>query len=82
MFTANQDQESLTSPIEKSNDSLKLPLAKMETIKCWGVSTYKCTRQLMYEKLGKTSRTVDKGMNLSIAMLLFGTWFPLKLLQH
>lgn len=45
---------------------MKLPLAKIETIKSWGVSTYKCTRQLMYEKLGKTARTVDKGMNLSM----------------
>lgn len=35
--------------------------SKIEFIKNWGISTYKCTRQLMYEKLGKTSRTVDSG---------------------
>ncbi|KAK7580448.1 hypothetical protein V9T40_001077 [Parthenolecanium corni] len=64
----NPEQESLTSPT-KGNDSLKLPLAKIETIKCWGVSTYKCTRQLMYEKLGKTSRTVDKDLETQIDFL-------------
>lgn len=69
MLAANPEQESLTSPT-KGNDSLKLPLAKIETIKCWGVSTYKCTRQLMYEKLGKTSRTVDKGMNHELVIVL------------
>lgn len=35
--------------------------SKIESIKNWSISTYKCTRQLMYEKLGKTSRTVDSG---------------------
>ena len=35
--------------------------SKIESIKNWSISTYKCTKQLMYEKLGKTSRTVDSG---------------------
>lgn len=35
--------------------------SKIESIKNWSISTYKCTKQLMYERLGKTSRTVDFG---------------------
>ena len=28
-------------------------------MKKWTISTYKCSRQSIYEKLGKTSKTVD-----------------------
>lgn len=31
----------------------------IDKLKQWGRSTYKCTKQTIYEKLGKTSRTVD-----------------------
>lgn len=43
--------------------------SKIEFIKNWGISTYKCTRQLMYEKLGKTSRTVDSELESQIEYL-------------
>lgn len=42
---------------------LRSPQSKIETLKNWSISTYKCTKQLMFEKLGKTSRTVDTGNN-------------------
>lgn len=60
-------EDNIVSPT--SNLGTKFPLTKIETIKCWGVSTYKCTRQLMYEKLGKTSRTVDKDLETQIEFL-------------
>lgn len=31
----------------------------IDKLKQWSRSTYKCTKQTIYEKLGKTSRTVD-----------------------
>jgi hypothetical protein len=31
----------------------------IDKLKQWGRSTYKCTKQTIYEKLGKTTRTVD-----------------------
>ncbi len=31
----------------------------IDKLKQWGRSTYKCTKQSIYEKLGKTTRTVD-----------------------
>jgi hypothetical protein len=32
---------------------------KLDKFKQWSRSTYKCTKQSIYEKLGKTTRTVD-----------------------
>lgn len=56
-----------TSPSQNGDSHLvKSQASKIETIKNWSISTYKCTKQLMFEKLGKTSRTVDAGkMNTS-----------------
>jgi len=32
---------------------------KFDKLKQWGRTTYKCTKQTIFEKLGKTTRTVD-----------------------
>ena len=45
------------------------PSTKLETIKNWTISTYKCSRQTIYEKLGKTSRTVDTELEAQIESL-------------
>ncbi|CAF4376252.1 unnamed protein product, partial [Adineta steineri] len=37
--------------------------------KQWGLSTYKCTKQTLYEKLGKTIRTVDVELESQIEQL-------------
>lgn len=42
----------------------KFPASKIDVIKNWSVSTYKCTKQLINEKLGKSSKTVDIGKNV------------------
>lgn len=44
-------------------------LTKMETLRAWSVNTYKCTRQLLSEKLGKGSRTVDLELESQIEAL-------------
>lgn len=62
-------EQNVVSPTGSKEGGQKFPLTKIETIKCWGVSTYKCTRQLMYEKLGKTSRTIDKDLETQIEYL-------------
>ncbi|PSN38941.1 Arfaptin-2 [Blattella germanica] len=50
------------SPTQNGDPTVvKSQQSKIETIKNWSISTYKCTKQLMFEKLGKTSRTVDTG---------------------
>lgn len=51
-----------TSPFQNGDaQAMRAAHSKIETLKNWSISTYKCTKQLMYEKLGKTSRTVDSG---------------------
>lgn len=42
---------------------------KIDTIRNWSISTYKCTRQLMLEKLGKSTRTVDSELEAQIEQL-------------
>ncbi|XP_032522406.1 arfaptin-2 isoform X2 [Danaus plexippus] len=52
-----------------SSTLLRAGSTKIESIKNWSVSTYKCTKQLLYEKLGKSSRTVDTELEAQIEML-------------
>lgn len=48
-----------------SSTLLRAGSSKLDAIRNWGVSTYKCTKQILYEKLGKSSRTVDTGEDCS-----------------
>ncbi|KAF8784513.1 arfaptin-2-like [Argiope bruennichi] len=43
--------------------------SKIDSIKQWSISTYKCTRQILSEKLGKGTRTVDAEMEAQIELL-------------
>jgi len=51
---------------------IRSPPSKIDTIKNWSISTYKCTKQLMFERLGKTSRTIDTGTTGKLNKLF---WF-------
>ncbi len=42
---------------------------KFDKLKQWSRSTYKCTKQSIYEKLGKTTRTVDIEIDTQIEVL-------------
>jgi len=59
--TSNIPLNTPTSPGSKGN--------KLESIKNWTISTYKCSRQSLYEKLGKTNRTVDVELESQIETL-------------
>lgn len=52
-----------------SGTFLKNSVSKIDTLKNWSISTYKCTRQLMLEKLGKSTRTVDSELEAQIEQL-------------
>lgn len=41
----------------------------MDSFREWSLSTYKCTKQLINEKLGKCSRTVDADLEIEIEKL-------------
>ncbi|CAD7093425.1 unnamed protein product [Hermetia illucens] len=64
-----------TSPTQNGNGNgsdsnlLRSSASKIDTIKNWSISTYKCTRQLMLEKLGKSQRTVDSELEAQIEQL-------------
>lgn len=64
------DESCPVSPTsESSNTLVKSSSSRIETLKNWSISTYKCTKQLMFEKLGKTSRTVDAELESQIEQL-------------
>ncbi|GAB6023894.1 Arfaptin-2 [Chamberlinius hualienensis] len=48
---------------------IKSSQSKIDTIKNWSISTYKCTKQILSERLGKTSRTVDPELESQIEAL-------------
>uniref|UniRef100_A0A1L8DLP2 Putative arfaptin n=2 Tax=Nyssomyia neivai TaxID=330878 RepID=A0A1L8DLP2_9DIPT len=61
--------EPATPSMSPNGDIMKNGASKIDTIKNWSISTYKCTRQLMMEKLGKTTRTVDSELEAQIEQL-------------
>ncbi|KAK2717953.1 arfaptin-2-like isoform X2 [Artemia franciscana] len=42
-----------------ARDNRSPTAAKLDVFKSWSISTYKCTKQMIAEKLGKSSRTID-----------------------
>ncbi|XP_025162607.1 arfaptin-2 isoform X4 [Harpegnathos saltator] len=59
-----------STPVQNGDtQTMRTTQSKIESIKNWSISTYKCTKQLMYERLGKTSRTVDFELETQIELL-------------
>jgi hypothetical protein len=56
------------SPKSPGGSSIQLN-TKLENIKEWSINTFKCTKQLISEKLGKGSRTVDIELESQIEIL-------------
>ncbi|XP_076001474.1 arfaptin-1 isoform X3 [Genypterus blacodes] len=51
-------------------DDLKSPaMEKLDLVRKWSINTYKCTRQILSEKLGRGSRTVDLELEAQIEVL-------------
>ncbi|XP_076846794.1 arfaptin-1 isoform X3 [Brachyhypopomus gauderio] len=51
-------------------DDMKSPaLEKLELVRKWSINTYKCTKQILSEKLGRGSRTVDLQLEAQIEVL-------------
>ncbi|XP_034544334.1 arfaptin-1 isoform X2 [Notolabrus celidotus] len=52
------------------SDDLKSPaMEKLDLVRKWSINTYKCTRQILSEKLGRGSRTVDMELEAQIEVL-------------
>lgn len=67
LSTAGAEQH-LTG-LNSNSEMRSATVAKIEHIKNWSISTYKCTKQMISEKLGKSSRTVDTELESQIDLL-------------
>ncbi|XP_029457750.1 arfaptin-2 isoform X3 [Rhinatrema bivittatum] len=46
-----------------------LAIEKFDSVKKWGINTYKCTKQMISERFGRGSRTVDLELETQIELL-------------
>ncbi|XP_061130951.1 arfaptin-1 isoform X2 [Syngnathus typhle] len=52
------------------SDDMKTPaMEKLDLVRKWSINTYKCTRQILSEKLGRGSKTVDLDLEAQIEVL-------------
>ncbi|XP_072352142.1 arfaptin-1 isoform X5 [Scyliorhinus torazame] len=59
-----------SGPVVITDDiSKNIALEKLEQVKKWSISTYKCTRQVLSERLGRGSKTVDLELESQIEIL-------------
>ncbi|KAG7458792.1 hypothetical protein MATL_G00224410 [Megalops atlanticus] len=71
----SQAEEGRAKPQSKGGavvlaDDMKNPaMEKLELVRKWSINTYKCTRQILSEKLGRGSRTVDLELEAQIEIL-------------
>lgn len=64
------NQKLLSGSVTKNSEGhSSVTVAKIEHLKNWSISTFKCTKQLISEKLGKSSRTVDIELESQIELL-------------
>lgn len=63
----NESPTSMLSTASEASAKLATKTAStLESFRLWGKSAYKCTRQIVSEKLGKTSRTIDPELDVII----------------
>ncbi|XP_061596686.1 arfaptin-2-like isoform X3 [Cololabis saira] len=58
-----------SSSVTSEQPSRGVAVEKLETVKQWGLNTYKCTKQLLSERFGGGSRTVDPELESQIQAL-------------
>lgn len=61
--------QQLLPSLTSQNEIRSSTVAKIEHLKNWSISTYKCTKQFISEKLGKSTRTVDTELESQIELL-------------
>lgn len=75
MFAANSNISLALQGVPQNNGGDFIPKTmqaaqtKLETIKHWSFNTFKCTKQLISEKFGKGSKTVDLELETQIETL-------------
>ncbi|XP_054254713.1 arfaptin-2 isoform X1 [Indicator indicator] len=58
------------SPVPGGDELVRgIAVEKFDIVKKWGINTYKCTKQLLSERFGRGSRTVDLELEAQIELL-------------
>ncbi|XP_020505764.1 arfaptin-2b isoform X3 [Labrus bergylta] len=66
---SNMHHSSSSSSMMAEEATRGVAVEKLETVKKWGLNTYKCTKQMISERFGRGSRTVDLELEAQIEVL-------------
>ncbi|XP_058483658.1 arfaptin-2b isoform X1 [Solea solea] len=66
---SSMHHSSSSSSMTAEEMSRGVAVEKLETVKLWGLNTYKCTKQMLSERFGRASRTVDLELEAQIEVL-------------
>ncbi|XP_031728529.1 arfaptin-2b isoform X1 [Anarrhichthys ocellatus] len=66
---SNMHHSSSSSSMVADDATRGVAVEKLETMKKWGLNTYKCTKQMISERFGRGSRTVDLELEAQIEVL-------------
>ncbi|XP_055260254.1 arfaptin-1-like isoform X4 [Moschus berezovskii] len=64
-----QRTQTKSGPVILADEAKNPAMEKLELVRKWSLNTYKCTRQIISEKLGRGSRTVDLELEAQIDIL-------------
>ncbi|XP_059819495.1 arfaptin-2-like isoform X2 [Hypanus sabinus] len=67
--SSNVHQTQSHSVTASSEPARGIAVEKFDVVKKWGINTYKCTKQLISERFGRGSRTVDLELEAQIEVL-------------
>ncbi|XP_072302032.1 arfaptin-2b isoform X1 [Eucyclogobius newberryi] len=65
----NMNHSSSSSSMTAEEATKGVAVEKIEQVKKWGLNTYKCTKQMISERFGRGSRTVDLELEAQIEVL-------------
>ncbi|XP_063165893.1 arfaptin-1 isoform X2 [Candoia aspera] len=68
-FQGNPRLQQKSGPVVLAEEVRNPAMEKLELVRRWSLNTYKCTRQIISEKLGRGSRTVDLELEAQIEIL-------------
>ena len=68
-FSNGAGMSMLSTASDASTNIALKTVSTIEFLKQWSVSAYKCTRQIVNEKIGKTNKTVDPELDASIDVI-------------
>ncbi|XP_053475295.1 arfaptin-1 isoform X2 [Ictalurus furcatus] len=68
-YTGSVKEQSSSGAVVLADDLKNPAMEKLELVRKWSINTYKCTKQILSEKLGRGSRTVDLELEARIDVL-------------